>query len=187
VVPGPVDAWLLALGLLGLVVFGPVGESLIRMLTHRPGPTHWLLMNAAALLVAAVLARKAGRRLVIYHVDPAALDAALRASLGPQPFERTLWGYQDPGGTRGVRVEYSPRWRWAIVEATGPDARALIAALSPRLRAQLGATPAPATEVPLVLFGLSALTMLVPLVVHVLAQPNTRAALRVLLQHLHGG
>src|SRR5207248_2890579 len=117
----------------------------------------------AALLVVSWLARRSSRRLVIYHVDADDLESALRDVLGPETFHRTLDGYEDRAQSRGVRVDLSPRWQSAVVEGFGRDRDALIRDLAPRLRDRLRALPARASEVSLVLFGLSALTMLVPL------------------------
>ncbi len=186
VVEGAVDLWLLALGLGGLLLFGPFGQLLARMLFRRPGPLHWVLLTLVGVLVVGRLARGSARRLVIYHVEGVALDAALSDALGSDRFVRTLSGYEDRAGGRGVRVDHSPRWQSAVVEGYGYDAGALIAALGPRLRERLNLVPAVTTEVALVFFGLSALTMLAPLAGHLLAQPRTRAALRVLLERLQG-
>jgi hypothetical protein len=157
------------------------------MLLGWPRWVQTLIVTLVGFLVARGLARRARRRLVIYHVDADALDAALRESLGPEPFTPTLDGYEDKERARGVRVERSPRWQTAVVEAFGRDPELLIAQLAPEFRARLRAHPARASGVSLILFSLSALTMVIPLTGYLLASPRTRAALRVLLQHLQGG
>jgi hypothetical protein len=187
VVAGTTDAWLLALGLGGLVVFGPLGDWLVGLLSSRPGVLHRLLVALVAIVVAGRLARRSGRRLVIYHIDRATLDGALEGALGPDRFVATLGGYEDRAGACSLRVEHSPRWHWAVIEAEGEGARALASDLALRLRNRLRLVPAAPSEVALVFFGLSALTMLVPLAGHLLAQPQARAALRGLLERLHGG
>jgi hypothetical protein len=187
VVTGSRDVWLLAMGLSGLVLFGPVGDWLAGLLSNSPRALHRLLLALVATLIVSRLARRSQRRLVIYHVDAANLHAALSAALGPERFTRTLGGYEDRAGAHGVRVEHSPRWQWAVVDAFGAEADRLVAALGPELRDRFRSVPSTPSEVSLLLFGLSALTMLIPLAVHLLAQPRTRAALRVLLERLHGG
>jgi hypothetical protein len=187
VIAGAVDATLLAVGVGGLILFGPFGQVVAEALFDRPGPLHWLLLTLTAALLVASLSRRSSRRLVVYHVAPETLESALRALLGPDGFVRTLDGYEDRARGRGLRVELSPRWQSAVVEARGRDPDALIASLVPRLRDRLRESPVPAAEVSMVFFGLSALTMLVPLTGYLLAQPHARAALRVLLEHLRGG
>jgi hypothetical protein len=140
-----------------------------------------------AILLVARLARRSWRRLVIYHVDRETLDTALLDALGPDDFIRTLSGYEDRTRSRGIHVHHSPRWQTAVVEGFGRDPDALIGALRPQLRDRLRLVQARPTGVSLLFFGLSALTMLVPLAGHLLFQPRTRAALRVLLERLHGG
>jgi hypothetical protein len=187
VIPGVLDTTLLAMGVGGLLLFGPFGQIVAGILFERPGLLHWLFMTLAAALVIASLSRRSSHRLVIYHVNAEALESVLRILLGPDGFVRSLDGYEDRARVRGLRVELSPRWQSAVIEAYGCDPDALIRALAPRLRDRLRETPAPASEVSIILFGLSALTMLVPLTGYLLAQPHARAALRVLLEHLRGG
>jgi hypothetical protein len=187
VVTGSRDVWLLALGLGGLVLFGPLGDWLEGLLSSSPRLLHRLLLALVATLAVARLALRSGTRLVIYHVDRATLHAALTDALGPERFSRTLGGYEEREGARGVRVEHSPRWQWAVVEGFGAGADGLIADLAPRLQERFRSVLCTPSEISLVFFGLSALTMLIPLAGHLLAQPRTRAALRVLLERLHGG
>jgi hypothetical protein len=186
-VAGPFDLWLLALGLGGLVLVGPLGRLVAQTLFGRMGLSQWLLMTLVAILFVIRMARRSWRRLVIYHVDGDTLDAALRDSLGPDEYVRTLSGYEDRAHACGIRVHHSPRWQTAVVEGFGHDPDALIEALRPRLRARLRLANSKPTGVSLLFFGLSALTMLVPLAGHLLTQPRTRAALRALLERLHGG
>jgi hypothetical protein len=187
VLSGALDVTLLGLGLGGLILFGPFGRLLARMLFGRPALVDWLILILAGLLFVSWLARRAARRLVVYHVDADALDAALRDLLGPYGFARTLDGYEERTHRRGVRVECSPRWQSAVLTAYGNDPSGWIRGFAPALRDRLRAAPPRNTAVAVILFGLSALTMLVPLTGYLLAQPRARAALRVLLQHLHGG
>jgi hypothetical protein len=184
---GGADVWFLALGLSGLVLFGPLGDWLAGLLSNSPRLLHRLLLALIAILVVSRAARRSNQRLVVYHVDAHTLHTALNDCLGPDRLIRTLGGYEDLAQPRGIRVEHSARWRWAAVEGFGSGAPALIAELAPRLRERLRREPTAPSEVSLVLFGLSALTMLIPLAGHLLAQPRARAALRVLLERLHGG
>jgi hypothetical protein len=187
VVSGAVDAALLALGLSGLVVFGPFGQLVAVWLFGRMEPVQGVFLSLAALPVIAWLAWRARGRLVIYHVDAEPLESALGQALEPEGFRRTLQGYDDPSGARHVRVEHSRRWQTALVEGFGPEGRALIRTLRAPLRARFAGVNARGTTVSLIFFSLSALTMLVPLTARLLAEPRTRAALRVLLRHLQGG
>jgi hypothetical protein len=187
VVAGALDVTLLTLGVGGLIIFGPFGHLLVGMLFGQPGPIPWLMLILGAILVVATLARRSTRRLVIYHIDAETLESVLPDALGPGPFVRTVDGFEDRTQARGVRVESSPRWQSAVIEAYGRNPNALIRELGPRLRDRLRGVPTRTSEVAVILFGLSALTMLVPLTGYLLAQPHARAALRVLLEHLKGG
>jgi hypothetical protein len=187
VVSGAVDAALLALGLSGLVVFGPFGQLVAGWLFGRMGLVQGLILSLAAVPVIGWLAWRSRGRLVLYHVDAEALESALGEALEPEGFRRTLHGYDDQSGARHVRVDHSRRWQTAVVEGFGPEGRALIRTLHAQLRARFAVVTARGTAVALILFSLSALTMLVPLTAQLLAEPRTRAALRVLLRHLHGG
>jgi hypothetical protein len=187
VIPGAFDVSLLALGVGGLALYGPFGQMLARILFGRPAPIHWWILTLAAILVVSTLARRSSRRLVIYHVDPEALESTLRDLFEPVRFFRTLNGYEDRTHARGVRVDVSPRWQSAVIEAYGRDPDALIQELEPTLRERLRAAPARTSDVGIMFFGLSALAMLVPLTGFLLDQPRARAVLRVLLEHLPGG
>ena len=151
-VAGAVDLWLLALGLGGVVLIGPLGQLLARTLFGNARPVHWLFLIFAGLLVVARLARRSTRRLVIYHVDGDALDKALRDALEPDRFVRTLGGYEDRTRACGIHVHHSPRWQTAVVEGFGRDADALIRALRPRLNEQLRLAPAGTAHVSMVFF-----------------------------------
>jgi hypothetical protein len=187
VVAGSVDLWLLALGLGGVVLLGPFGRLLARTLFGQAGPLQWLLLTLVGLLVVGCLARRSLRRLVVYHVDSETLDMALRDILGPDRYTRTLSGYEDRTDACGIRVHHSPRWQAAVVEGFGQDPDSLIATLRSRLNERLRLAPPGTSNVSLLFFGLSALTMLIPLAGPLLTQPRTRAVLRVLLERLQGG
>src|SRR5262249_26865019 len=85
VVSGPSDFALLALGLGGLVVFGPFGQVLVKILFGKPTALGWLTMTSGLALVAVLASRRAWRRLVVYHVDPDALERAVAAALVQLP------------------------------------------------------------------------------------------------------
>jgi hypothetical protein len=187
VVSGTVDVALLGMGVGGLIIFGPFGQLVARMIFGRPDPVDWLLLTLAGLVAVAWRARRAAGRLVIYRVDPEALERALAAALGPEPFRKTHQGYEDLASGRGIRVELSPRWRTAVLEGFGPGGDALIGALAPRLRQSLDGPDSVGSEVAAVLFGLSVLAVLAPLTGYLLAQPRARAALRVFFEQMRGG
>ena len=187
VISGALDVSLLALGVGGLLLYGPFGQLVARMLFGRPDLVHWLILTLVANLIVWSLARRSSRRLVIYHVGAEELEDALAEVFEPETFLRTLIGYEDRNQAQGVRVEVSPRWQSAVIEAFGSDSSGLIRRYEPRIRERLRAVPAETTGVAAVFFGLSALTLLVPLTGSLLTQPRARAMLRVLLERLHGG
>ncbi len=187
VVSGAVDLWLLALGVSGLFVCGPLGQFMARTLFGRVGPLEWLFLALVGFLVVSRLARRSSRRLVIYHVGAEALDAALCDVLGADEFIPTLAGYESRTQSCGIRVDHSPRGQSAVIEAMGPEADALMATLGSRLQARLRLVPAVMTNLPSLFFALSGLTLLGPLVAGMMTQPHTRAVLRALLERLRGG
>src|SRR5207237_1409207 len=76
VVSGPLDLAFLAAAVGGLLLFGPVGQALAALLAGQSGVVVGFVV-LAALAAAATLLRQASRRLVVYHIDPAALHQAL--------------------------------------------------------------------------------------------------------------
>jgi hypothetical protein len=187
VLRGATDVVLLAAGVWGLILYGPFGQMLAQTLFGRPSPAHWRVLTLTSVLLVFCLARRAARRLVIYHLDAATFEPVLGDLLEAEQFHRTLHGYEDRARTRGLRVDVSPRWHWAVLEAYGSDPDGLIRELEPRLRDRLRDTTPRSTNVAVVFFGLSALTLLIPLVGLLLNQPHTRAALRAFLEHWRGG
>ena len=101
-VAGPVDVGLLAMGLGGLVAFGPFGRAVLGRIVGEPaGPVAWSIWLALIGLWSLVLAGSASLRMTIYHVSPDELDRAVREALARLDggFSRTLRGYlRTPGG-----------------------------------------------------------------------------------------
>jgi hypothetical protein len=190
VVPGPVDLVLLMAGVGGLVLFGPFGQLLVRMLFGRPTLLHWLTLASGLVLVVLIVSRKAWRSLVVYHIDPATLDRAVRAALSEMPgrFRATLRGFEDETSQRHLSIEVSRRWLTATIESYGSDPEVLIHELGIRLRRQFRAVSAPAASAQAWFFlGLSALALVVPWAGWLASQPQARAALRMLFGHHPGG
>ncbi len=190
VVPGPIDFLLLATGLGGLIVFGPVGLVLVRSLFPAPSPWAWLALASAYGLFVLLWAPRGARRLVVYHVDPESLRTAVREALMvlPGAFTPTVRGFEDREHGRGLTVEAGARLRAGTVEAYGDRSEPLIAELAPLLRARLRrqAPPVPG-RLALLWFGLSALTLLLPVAAQVLGRPQVMEALRALMDRLRGG
>ena len=189
VVAGPVDFALLAFGVGGLVAFGPIGHWLVARLFPAPSLWAWMAVVTALWLAALLWAPRTARRLVVYHVDPAAFDAALAGALGDLPgqFAPTLRGFEDAKSGRGVAVERGARARTITIEAYGSRPEALIAALAPGLRARLRGTSPPRSRALAGWFVLAALTLLAPLAALVMSRPQVRAALWAVFQRLRGG
>jgi hypothetical protein len=188
VVAGLLDFTLLALGVGGLLAFGPFGQFVTRMFLGEPDLVDRLVLVSGLGLVASLLARRSLHRLVVYHVDSdslfAALDDVVRQVGGR--FTRTLKGFEDAEGGRGVVVELTPWLRSAVVEAHGNDAERLIQEIRPKLRERLRTVTVGPSPIALTLYALSMLVMLAPLVGLFLTQPKAREALRVLLEKLRG-
>jgi hypothetical protein len=189
VVPGFWDSILLALGVGGLVAFGPFGHLVARMLFRRPDLLDWLAMASAMGLAATLLAQRASNRVVVYHIDRETLERVLDVVLGagPERFLRTLHGFENRESGQTIVFDVSNGFQTAVVDVHGRDAANFARVLTARLRREfrdVAARPSPLSGV---LIGLSGLTVLVPLAGFLLSQSQAREALRVLLQRLQGG
>ncbi len=189
VVSGVLDFGLLAVGVGGLLTFGPFGQVVARALFGKPNLLDWLTLISGEGLIATVLARRALRRLAVYCVDSETLNRSLREVLdrGPGRFVATLGGFEDRAEARGIAVEVTPRSRAAVIVAYGREPEELINELAPRLEERLRGVSMPPSPLSWILSGLWGLTTLAFLAGCFLAQPQARAALRALLQRLNGG
>lgn len=189
VVSGPADFALLAFGLGGIVLFGPVGQALVRLLSGGPPTLVWLGLASWMSLAALFFSRRAHHRLVVYHVEPSAMDEALREALDEpgHRYNRTPEGFEDRAGAQGVRVEVSPRGETATLEVYGADPEPRLRHLERRLRSRLRETSSPPSRLGWLFLAGSWATLLVPLVAWVLNQPQARAALRGLFHRFPGG
>jgi hypothetical protein len=189
VISGTTDFVVLALGVGGLLTFGPAGQAVARRLFGEPSLAGWAALASAVALVAAYWGRRSGHRLVIYHIDPEALDRSLQDVLDVRSghFRRTLAGFEEASGTGGLSVESSRRFHYAVIEARGPRPAALLAELRPALAERLRGIPTGPSPLAWWLLALSALTMLASLAGYLATQPRARETLRVLLEHLRGG
>lgn len=188
VVAGALDFGLLAFGLGGLLVFGPIGHTLVGLMFPGPSVWAWLALPSLFLLLVLVWLPGTSRRLVVYNIDPETIAPALAAGLATVPgrFVPTLTGFEDADGRRGVSVEGS-RWsRTAVVEAHGDAPEALIHALRPALEARLGDAGVGPSAVAWLWFGLSCASLLAPWLLLALARPQVREAVSTLLHLLHG-
>lgn len=190
VVAGPLDFGLLLLGVSGLLVFGPIGWLMVsRAATFgTPSVWAWLVFVSSLGLLAVPWIPRSFRRLVIYNIEPEQLDQALRDALQtlPKAFERTLTGYEDRESHRGVRVEASVRFRTATLEAYGGEAETLIRQLARELRARLRGPVHRPSAIAWILLAIC-LALIMPVLGALLSRPQTRAALRALIERLHGG
>jgi hypothetical protein len=188
IISGPRDTGLLAFGIGGLLIFGPLGQTLARALFGAPSRWDWLALIACLGLAAHRWARRARCRLVVYHIEPETLDRALGAvlDLPSGRFARTLAGFEDRAAARGVTIEASPRLRAAVIRAYGHQPEAFLDELKPRLRGRLESVTTQPSPVARVFVGLSAMTTLVVVATSLLVQPQARQVLRALLRRLHG-
>jgi hypothetical protein len=190
VVAGPVDfAWLL-FGLSGLVLFGPVGRLLLGRATSLGAPSvwAWLALLSSLGLVAVPWLPRSFRRLVIYNIDRDALDLALRTALQSLPgeFVPTLRGFEDRLNHRGLWVELTPWSRTAVLEAYGSDPEGFVSLVAAGLESALRPVHTRPSPVAWALLGLC-LAFIGPILIVLLGRPQTRAALRALIEKLHGG
>jgi len=189
VVRGLTDFALLAFAVLGLLTFGPVGQLLAKAVFRSPDLLDRLAVGSAFGIVACLFSVRALNRLVAYQVDPGVLTRALDDVLSRSDlhFTKTLGGYENRDAGRGLRVEFTPRLRCAVIEAYGLDPAGLIRAIRPQLRTRLGGETCPPSPVAAPLYAASLFVMLLPLVASFFARPEARAALRGLLERLRGG
>ncbi|MCA1686745.1 MAG: hypothetical protein LC745_12410 [Planctomycetia bacterium] len=172
-----------------LLAFGPFGATLARMLSPRPDVFDRVVVVSGLGLVGCLLACRALKRLVVYQVEAdrlvPALDDVLRHTGGR--FVRTIEGFEDVASGRGLRVDFTPRLRCAVVEAYGFDADGLIQTIRPLLALRLLKERSRPSSLARFFYGGSVLVMTAPLVGLFLTQPHAREALRGLLRHLEGG
>ena len=128
VVNGLMDFVLLALGVGGVLAFGPFGQLLAHRLFRHPDAFDWLTIVSSLGLVAAILARRSVHRVVVYHIRESDVAPVLEDVLRAErlTFVRTMHGYEDATGRRGLRVEVTRSLRCVLIEAIGPDPDRLI-------------------------------------------------------------
>jgi hypothetical protein len=161
-VPGPVDAGMLAGGLAGVVVFGPVGQIVVGRIFGGSPLVAWTTWGAAIAVAMALLIVSATRRLAVYNVLPddlrrAAREAFISLRAGAIP---TIDGFEDEARENGITIKASSTLRAGTIEARGRDPESLIATLKPHLRANLVRSGGNPSAMALTLFGLAALTAL---------------------------
>lgn len=189
VVSGPADLGLLALGIGGVAVFGPLGQWLVFVFFGRSSPLGWVAVASGLALAGLIASRRAWRRIVVYHVTAQVLDHALDETidqLGGR-YVRTLLGFEEPAGGSGVLVEVSPRWSIATLEAYGRDPERLIRGLETKLRRRLRTVEVPPSRAGGLFLAAALLVSIAPLLVWMCTEPHAREALRVFLRNLPGG
>ena len=186
-VSGPVDVALLAVGLGGLVAFGPFGKATLgRILNEQAGLLGWAVWVTMVTLWAMVLTGTATLRLAIYHVSPEELVKAIRDALAGLEgrFAPTLKGFEDVERGSGLTVRVSRILRSGSVEAYGLGADVLIRELKPRLRETLARYPQRASGVSRAMFLVACLTMVIPVSGYLVVNPKAGAAVRALMHSL---
>jgi hypothetical protein len=180
VISGPRDFLLLAFALGGLIAFGPVGQILVSTVFPRPSLSAWMAVASLTSLLAMVGASRARKRLVVYHVEADELDHALgRAMESVAGFTtRTIHGYEDVLGRRGVTVEIGRRLRFGVIEAYGEGAESLIVAVRPALISQLATVSPRPSHLGTILYALGCATFVLPIAAVVISRPDVQAALR---------
>jgi hypothetical protein len=188
VVSGAADAAHLGLGLGGLVLFGPFGQALARMLFVKQGVLGSLTLASGLALAALLLSHSAWRRVVIYNVDRESLAKALRDVLETSSgrYVPTLRGLEDPKDQRGVTIEM-PGWsQTATIEAYGRDPETLARELGEGLRKSLAVVASPGSGNAWRFLGAAALVLIVPAAGWILQEPVARSALRAVFERLSG-
>ncbi len=185
VVAGPADFGCLALGLGGLIAFGPLGGLIVNTVFPKPNLPAWLAMASLVGLLAMMGASRARTRFVVYNVDGQALTDAIGRVMEAiaAPVTATLHGYEDAKGRRGVTVEIGPILGWGIVSAHGEAPEALIDAVRSALRARLDAPRRIRSSLVTLWFGLAGATLAVLFIASTLM---TRAEIRAAVRKIGG-
>ena len=181
IVAGPADFGCLALGLGGLIAFGPLGGLIVDTVFPRPNLPAWLAMASLVGLLAMMGASRARTRFVVYNVSGQALTDAIgrvmEAIAGP--VTATLHGYEDAKGRRGVTVEIGPILGWGIVSAHGEAPEALIDAVRSALKARLDTPRRIRSSLVALWFALAGVTLAVLFIATTLmTRDEVRAAVR---------
>lgn len=186
-VAGPVDVGLLAIGLGGLVIFGPFGRAVLgRVVGDHAGPFAWAVWAGLVTLWAFVLAGSATLRLTVYHISPEELVGAVREALGRLDghFVPTLRGFEDAAQGTGVTVKPIRWFHSGSVEAYGRTPDALIRALRGSLVEALDRIPQKPSSVTHCLYLAACLTMILPVSGFFATDPKAQEALRALMQSI---
>lgn len=164
-VSGSLDAFLLTVGLGGLLVFGPVGDLAVHWFFPQPNLAAWLAVASGLGLIALYFMARARVRVHVYKVKPKALLVAVERALSRVMVSptRTLEGFEDTNQRRGVRVESSPRFGTGVVEATGEYPDAMIARLTPILREELSRIDSEPSYMATAMFALACVVAFVPI------------------------
>lgn len=184
VVSGAADSASLAVGIGGVVLFGPFGQMFGILVFGKPTFLSWLIMTSGWALLAVAGAWSAGRRLLVYHIDRGTLEGVLEEMLEPVGFTRTLQGFEDPPSCRGVSIEHSEWSKTATIQAFGREPERLTQSLQADLVLRLKSVESHPTRIAGMFMALSALTLGIPMVCWILAEPWVRDAARMLFERV---
>jgi hypothetical protein len=186
VVAGLADYGLLLLGVGGVVAFGPLGQFLVAAIFKEPDLKSWLAFLSILGLLASLFARRAMRRVVVYHVDGSSLDAALTTTLVERVpgLRRTIGGYEQPQTGRWIAVDPSPKLQTTVIEVHGKEAEALAEMIRRQLKSRLEPVVVPPSRSAGVFLALAGFLILASLIRGILAEPGLRTALRAFLGRL---
>jgi hypothetical protein len=188
-VDGRTDFLLLASGLSGLIVFGPLGLSWVQPRIGQVDPLQVLRLLILYAIVALLWSSRYARRVVVYNVDPDRVRAALESRAEGTDFRESFRGLEDATNRRGIAVEPSPRTHSATVDFAGNWDEAAIQEWKEGLKVALEAMPQarPKSWFPYLLFAASCATMVSPLAALLITQPRARAAFWMLFRQIQGG
>lgn len=192
VLSGHSDFLLLAFGLGGLIVLGPIGEVLVRSIFPAPTIWAWLAIASFYLLLVLLWLPRSHRRMVIYNLDPASVASVVSSALSARPdlgvFQPTMHGFEEASHRRGIRVERGLGGQTTVVESYGEGALLLTSALLLELRSRLAKTPTKARNqlLGMAWLTLAVATIIAPFAASLIDRPRVVAALRAFLEKLQG-
>ena len=189
VISGKLDYALLVFGLSGIILFGPAGRVIERFLF---GEFNWMtgtLWTGFVGLWAILLAGKASRRVLVYHVDEAAFLRVVESTVKQLDgsFSKTLNGYEDSAGGRSILVQANRILTVGVVETDGKDSENLAKSLRALLHQTTREVDAMGTtKVTWGLFLLSWISMVAPMLSLLFNEPHMSSLVRQFFQRIQG-
>ncbi len=172
VVSGARDFLGLAVGLSGVIVFGPIGGFILNLLFPRPSIPAWLALASGYGLVVMLGLPWSRKRLLVYGTDRSTLEPALERALSQLvgSVARTVRGFDAATQRVGVNIDDHEWGRMIVLDVHGVGADALADRLRPVLARELDDIRTPPRRIATLFMFLGAVAVAVPLTLAVLTR-----------------